>query len=229
MGTSTAFVTETEDSMERSTASTAVDALVQVEDSAEDKSKSKSKGESNSESLTKAKAALAKAMSDFHMAIKLEPKNAHAACKAQHEEYEALKKDVAARVEQRKGVYIATHSIRCYVTYIFHNSIAEECRKKEPNLKIWDITAGKLPRCPAIPTLTLKMGPANFKPTKKSCKKIKAMVVDFVDTRLIVAAASEDSWLATAEPATTTTTTTQVTSTASTVDMLVQAPQTTTE
>jgi len=175
--------------------------------------KTKMKAGVKAEPLNKAKLHLAKAMTAFRMAIKLEPKNVANACKAQHAEYDALKKDIAMNVDQRKQVYKSTRAIKCYVHHIFHNSVAEKCMKKPVNLRQWDIKAGKLPRCPHVPSLTNKMGPANFYPSRKSCKKIKAMVVEFVDTRLIVASENEDSWLAPASVATPATNTPQVTST----------------
>jgi len=111
------------------------------------------------------------AMAKFRTALKIEVANADSACKNAHKEYEALKREVASNVNSRKQVFISTLLITCYVDNITSNASAKACadRKRRASTSQWNINGGSLARCPSKAHITNSMGPANWKPSVRSC------------------------------------------------------------
>merc|ERR1711924_153318 len=83
----------------------------------------------------------------------------------------ALKIEVASNVNSRKQVFISTLLITCYVDNITSNASAKACadRKRRASTSQWNINGGSLARCPSKAHITNSMGPANWKPSVRSC------------------------------------------------------------
>merc|ERR1711959_544117 len=89
------------------------------------------------------------AMASFKTALGLMVDNAHTACKNAHEEYEALKKEVASNVAARKQVFKATLVVTCYVDNLSNNAGGKACADKAraADDSQWNITPKTLDPC----------------------------------------------------------------------------------
>lgn len=119
-----------------------------------------------------AKKAHEKAMAAFKTSLGLESSNAYNACLNAHKEYEALKKEVASNVRTRKQTFIASLVITCYIDNLTSRKSAKACadKKRKSSTSMWDITPGKLGKCPSKSVFENKFGPKTWRPTTTNCK-----------------------------------------------------------
>merc|ERR1711959_34705 len=112
------------------------------------------------------------AMASFKTALGLMVDNAHTACKNAHEEYEALKKEVASNVAARKQVFKATLVVTCYVDNLSNNAGGKACADKAraADDSQWNITPKTLDPCVGKVHLTNEMGPTDWEPSMANCK-----------------------------------------------------------
>jgi len=112
------------------------------------------------------------AMASFKTALGLMVDNAHTACKNAHEEYEALKKEVASNVAARKQVFKATLVVTCYVDNLSNNAGGKACADKarKADDSQWNITPKTLDPCVGKVHLTNEMGPTDWEPSMANCK-----------------------------------------------------------
>lgn len=113
-------------------------------------------------------------MAKFKTALAIEVNNAETTCRNAHKQYETLKAEVAANVASRKQVFIATLVVECYITNASDNAAAKACadKSRKASTARWNINPPSLASCPSKATLTQQFGPAEWRPTVKTCKGV---------------------------------------------------------
>merc|ERR1712199_95974 len=136
--------------------------------------KAKSEADAATAAHNKAISSHESAMAAFKTSLTLMVNNAHTACKNAHNEYNALKSEVAANVASRKQVFIASVVVTCYVDNLTSNAGAKTCADKARRADVsqWNINAGSLAPCVSTSSLTSTMGPASWSPTVDNCKGV---------------------------------------------------------
>merc|ERR1711907_887661 len=136
--------------------------------------KAKSEADAATAAHNKAISSHESAMAAFKTSLTLMVNNAHTACKNAHNEYNALKSEVAANVASRKQVFIASLVVTCYVDNLTSNAGAKTCADKARRADVsqWNINAGSLAPCVSTSSLTSTMGPASWSPTVDNCKGV---------------------------------------------------------
>jgi len=114
-------------------------------------------------------------MAAFTTAVTIEAQAANERCKAAHNEYNALNRDVQSNVGTRKQVDISSKVVECYVKHMTNNAAAKTCadRARRADVSIWNIDGGKLNDCESKAHLENAFGPKSWTATKKNCAPAK--------------------------------------------------------